>query len=387
MKTFAAILAGLALLAALTGCGLFDSNDITIGPGQAAVHTPITIYGDFGWIHGTVTIGGRPATILSWEDDSILALVPVIATPGGQSVEASVVVSSEDGEWTDTLTVVRGILFQTDREGDWEIYVMNPDGTNPRNVSMNTAGDVEPDWSPDGTKIALTRWVGDDRSIYVMDADGTNVKRLTSGPNWDEAPDWSPDGAWIAFQSLRDGKQQLFAVRADGAEIVKLSRSAYIEAYPAWSPDGSLIAFTSPRDGTNEDIYLMEADGTVTRLTSLTGTDTAAAWSPDGTKIAFASAATGVPDVLTYDFDADEVTNVPLIPLGQQGNPSANRFSSLREDAYNSRAWIGDVSGSGCFSALVLDHSRCWPASLFIFQNTRHGLSLNRPGFSGGSVT
>jgi len=312
MKTFAAILAGLALLAALIGCGLFDWNDITIGPGQAAVHTPITIYGDFGWIQGTVTVGGRPATILSWEDDSILALVPVIATPGGQSVEASVVVSSEDGEWTDTLTVVRGILFQTDREGDWEIYVMNPDGTNPRNVSMNTAGDVEPDWSPDGTRIAFTRWVGDERSIYVIDADGTNVTRLTSGPKWDEAPDWSPDGAWIAFQSLRDGKQQLFAVSSDGSEIVKLSRSPYIEAYPAWSPDGSLIAFTSPRDGTNEDIYLMTADGTLTRLTSLTGTDTAAAWSPDGTEIAFASAATGVSEIFTYDFDADEVTNVTL---------------------------------------------------------------------------
>ena len=312
MRTSVAILAGLVLLAALSGCGLFDGDDLTIGPGRAAVHTAISVYGDFGSVQGTVTIGGLPARILSWEEDVILALVPVIATPAGQAVEAEVVVASEDGEWTETLTVVRGILFQTDREGDWEIYVMNPDGTNPRNVSRNTAGDVEPDWSPDGTKIAFTRWSNDERSIYVMDADGTNVTRLTSGPKWDEAPDWAPDGSWIAFHSKRDGQTQLFAVRADGAEIVKLSRSPYIEVYPAWSPDGSLIALTSPADGTNEDIYLMRAGGTLTRLTNLSGADTAAAWSPDGKKIAFASVSAGTSEILAYEFAADRVTYVTL---------------------------------------------------------------------------
>ncbi len=315
MRVAAAVLAGVVLLAGLSACGLFDSNDITIGPGQAAVHTPITVYGEFGSVQGTVTIGGLLARILSWDDSAVLALVPVIATPGGRSVEAEVVVRSEKGEWSDTLTVVRGILFQTDREGDWEIYVMNPDGTNPRNVSMNTAGDVEPDWSPDGTQIAFTRWVGNDRFIYVMDADGKNVKRLTLGPKWDEAPDWSPDGAWIAFQSMRDGKQQLFAVRPDGSSTVKISHSSYIEAYPAWSPDNQWIAFTSSGDvtgGANEDIYLMDANWNVTRLTSLSGTDTTPAWSPDGEKLAFASGGTGTFEILAYEFATDDVTYVTL---------------------------------------------------------------------------
>lgn len=314
MRKLVAVLSlGIVTLAAASGCDLLTDHSVAVGPGQAAVHTSFSVYGSgFGDAAGTVTVGGLPAKITSWADGYIMARVPVIATPGGASVEADVVVRTAEGEeYTGNVTVVRGILFQTNREGDWEIYVMNPDGTNPTNISRNTADDVAPDWSPDGTRIAFCRWVGNERHIYAMDADGANAKRLTAGTGWQQNPDWAPDGTWIAFDnSAPSEKTQLYLVRPDGTLVEKLSRGTRAESFPAWSPDGLGVAFTSPGDGTNEDVYLMElSTGEIYRVTEQPGVDTSAAWSPDGLRLAFASMIDGDYDIRVFDSEDGTFAN------------------------------------------------------------------------------
>jgi dipeptidyl aminopeptidase/acylaminoacyl peptidase len=85
-----------------------------------------------------------------------------------------------------------GIAFQSNRDKNLEIYVMNADGSSQTNLTNNPAGDTEPAWSPDGSKIAFASDRSDNWEIYVMNADGTAQTNLTNNSAPDYDPAWSP---------------------------------------------------------------------------------------------------------------------------------------------------------------------------------------------------
>jgi hypothetical protein len=179
------------------------------------------------------------------------------------------------------------IAFRSDRDGNFEIYVMNPDGTGQVNISNNPGSDNVPSWSPDGLRIAFETDRDGGNEIYVMNGDGSNVTRLTVNQAEDRAPSWSPDGTKIAFTSSRDGDFEIFVMNADGTNQTQLTNNTAIDFSPQWSPDGTKIVFRSSRDG-NDEIYVMNANGTgQTRLTNTTAFDEAPFFSRDGAKIVF----------------------------------------------------------------------------------------------------
>ena len=177
-----------------------------------------------------------------------------------------------------------------------EIYLMNPDGTNPVNLTqVPERADGVSSWSPDGKQIAFTSaelFNADllaNSDIFVMDTDGANPRNLTNHEALDETPDWSPDGNRIAFSSDRDGNWEIYVMNPDGTNPINLTNHPAKDGRPDWSPDGHQIAFTSYRDG-NLEIYVMNADGTnPINLTNHPAEDNHASWSPDGTRIAFDS--------------------------------------------------------------------------------------------------
>ena len=186
----------------------------------------------------------------------------------------------------------RKITFASNRNGNLELYVMNANGSNPIQLTNNNLPVGSPNWSPDDTKIVFYAVAGSDTSseeIYVINADGSGLIRLTQNSSYDFDPSWSPDGTKIVFCSGRDGNPDIYVMNADGSGQINLTNYGAFDFYPKWSPDGQKLTFSSVRDG-NYEIYVMNTDGSgLTRLTQNSWVDHYASWSADGKKIVFAS--------------------------------------------------------------------------------------------------
>ena len=119
------------------------------------------------------------------------------------------------------------IAFVSNRSGNWEIYVMDADGGNPRNLTKSLHNDWQPSWSPDGKRIAFASNRSGNLEIYVMDADGGNPRNLTKNRHDDDAPSWSPDGKRIAFSSDRGDDWEstdIYVGDVDGREPRNLTK-------------------------------------------------------------------------------------------------------------------------------------------------------------------
>ena len=186
------------------------------------------------------------------------------------------------------------ILFQSDRIANpsapvhFQIYVMNSDGSSVGKLTtLDSVDSYQPAWSPNGTKIIFGSNRDGNGEIYVMDPNGANVIRLTFDSAEDGQPAWSPDGGKIAFATARDGNDEVYLMNPDGTAPVNLTNNAGSDLTPAWSPDGSKIAFESNREG-DYAVWVMNADGSnPVRLTEPRPPSGAPSWSPDGTRIAY----------------------------------------------------------------------------------------------------
>jgi Tol biopolymer transport system component len=183
------------------------------------------------------------------------------------------------------------IAFSSDRDGNFEIYVMPADGGQPTRLTNTAAEDDSPAWSPDGTHIVFEsdRDLPGTTDIYVMGADGSSPVRLTATITEERDPSWSPNGSRIAFaRAAPGGIFDVWTMGVDGGSQLQLTTDPNLdERNPDWSPDSARIAFQR-QVGSDTQIVTMRPDGTDDHaLSGLPATARRPAWAPDGTRIAF----------------------------------------------------------------------------------------------------
>ena len=139
------------------------------------------------------------------------------------------------------------IAFSSARAGDIDIWVCDADGTNPMQVT-SIGGAGSPRWSPDGLRIAFDSTAGGSPDIYIVGVGGDVPRRVTSSEHEDVVPVWSADGRWIYFSSNRGGKLQIWRISAsegDSSEAVLVTKDGGF--YPAISPDGDFLYYAGER--------------------------------------------------------------------------------------------------------------------------------------------
>ncbi len=205
------------------------------------------------------------------------------AAPDGSGVERLTDTPGYDAEAT--VGPDGRIVFTSVRDGDMEIYSMNPDGSDVRRLTHRQGPDGGPFFSPDGSKIIFRGreipdggeyddyrklldeglWRPTAVEVFVMDDDGSNVRQVTDFGGASFAPYWHPDGERIIFASNLhdpDGRNfDLFMVNLDGTGLEQITYNDTFDGFPMFSPDGSRFIFASNRDAAEEgDTNIFIAD-------------------------------------------------------------------------------------------------------------------------------
>ncbi len=241
------------------------------------------------------------------------------------------------------------IAFISTVSGNKEIYAIDFDGHNVRQITNNGSLNLSPAWSPDGRLVAFTSYIKRNPDLYLFDLTRSIQIRLSANPGLNAAPAWSPDGSRMALMMRNDGNSEIFIINRDGTNPKRVTKSWSSEASPTWSPTGRKIAFVSDRAGSPQ-IYTMDLSGKdVKRLTFFGSYNACPSWSPKGDKIAYCGRSNGRFDILTVNPDGTGLRRLTE-DSGNNESPTWSpdgryiAFSSSRDG--RSRIYVMNANGA-----------------------------------------
>lgn len=250
------------------------------------------------------------------------------------------------------------IGFTSTRDGNYEVYTISSDGTNPINVSNNPKTDYGFAWSYDGRKILFyTNRDGNDE-IYIMNSDGKSQVNLTNNAANDRIPSFSNDNSKIAFVSDRSHKEgDIFIMDGDGKNVVQITKNESFEESPSFSNNSRKLLFTrelkdlnDPKASGNGEIFSIDLKTKKeTRLTNKEGYDSGAFFSPNGKKIAFYGydKTTKFYDIYLMNPDGsqlEKLTDDAPEDYSPTWSPDGNWLAFTRGDSKNYDIWIINIS-------------------------------------------
>ena len=187
------------------------------------------------------------------------------------------------------------IVFASTRDGNSEIYIMNPDGSKQVNLTRHPSRDLAPVWSPTGEHIVFNSHRGGTRDIYIMDANGKNVRKVFRRLAYREYPVWSPDGKKLAYTNAADWS--VYVGTIDSQQEERITSVNFLGGWPTWSPDSSEIAFILTEGPWAYSLKVVNLETRKERILMPKediGKFFDPDWSPNGTRIAFAWSKKGI---------------------------------------------------------------------------------------------
>ncbi|ODS35435.1 hypothetical protein BEH94_01360 [Candidatus Altiarchaeales archaeon WOR_SM1_SCG] len=284
------------------------SNNAYIG---AAFDSSKGIYGHFNGTLDEVKIYNRALTAEEIKENynkipNKNKIIQLTSNQGGNSYPSW----SPDGS---------KIVFNSDRSGNTEIWVMDADGSNPVQLTNDSSWySWAPDWSPDGSEIVFTRhngpsgvcWTCQTHEIWKMNADGTGLVQLTDNNRRDMLPRFSPDGAKIAFNRAQWESDccnavDVYVMDADGSNPVQVTIDTKYDWMGDWAPNNKILYACSGYSSNDEICYINPDGSAYTRLTNDNYYDVPTDWSPDGETIIFNSKRDGGSDLDVWTTDSN----------------------------------------------------------------------------------
>jgi Tol biopolymer transport system component len=270
-----------------------------------------------------------------------------------KSDDPSIVLAAYDPVWSPDGTKIAFVGYPRGavRGGaNYDVYAMNADGSAVTNLTTSPAdvaswfSQLDPKWSPDGTKIVYD---GDD-GLYVMNADGSDQTRVAAGQD----ASWSPDGTRIAFEGAGGA---IWSVAPDGSGLLQLTGGVGFDGFPAYSPDGTKIAYYHGQ-GSDRAIVVKNADGSDQTRVADFQADTMGrpVWSPDGSRLAFDLYFTDQTwDIYVVNADGTELADVANDPNMDENDPVwSPDGSTIAFQA--SHVLARDIDNTGTFDIYVM---------------------------------
>ena len=263
------------------------------------------------------------------------------------------------------------IFFESDRDGNMEIYSIDPSGEHETNFTNSDQDEFNPVVSPDRRSIAFISGSPDSNTIEVMTVSGSERVAVTQANVRHSNVTWSPDSDRIAYTMDQGGQHQLMVVKKDASMLGLLTtipaqevgdwsrngesvafavrngagRGLYIrnpdgvnefrltdqpDSSPRLSPDSKRIAFISARDG-NDELYMIDVDGSnLARVTQTDAPEYDISWSPNGQTILFVSEKDGNPEIYSVSRNGSKLTRLTFNAIVDRypvWSPSGDRIA------------------------------------------------------------
>ena len=206
----------------------------------------------------------------------------------------------------------RFLVFTTYRNRNTQDIDMLELATGKRWTLVSQGGlNITPALSPDGKALAYSSSHEGNAELYRLDTHTKTVQRLTTHAAGDLSPSWSPSGREIAFTSDRNGGPQIFLMSADGSNVRRLTFEGDYNAAPAWSPRGNWIAYVCRTPKKEYKLCVITPDGQKhLQLTTGLGVDDSPSWSPDGRHLVFSSTVDGKSQIYMINADGKDLERI-----------------------------------------------------------------------------
>ncbi len=245
------------------------------------------------------------------------------------------------------------IAFMSNRDGNWEIYIMDRDGNNQLNLTNSPARDGIPiHASGQDSLVFASDQDGPLLDVFLISLDGSNIANITQTPNSNEIPiTWSPDGDRVVFAGDQSGASEIYLIETSGAEQLNLTEREAAQSFDDWSASADQFILTSASDAMPSLLITDLAGSTHQALTDGSYPAAGGQWSPDGQQITYMAIGpeSTTIDIFVADVAGGEAVNITQSPSNDRfprWSPDGSKIAFVSDRDGNSEIYVVDADGS-----------------------------------------